>query len=1173
MPVCPTCGSDHQLGAKFCEVCGTKLSATCTSCGAPLGPAARFCRECGTPNAAYGGSPGRTSAQEGAVAPAWTPAAPVAERRLVTVLFTDLVGFTTLAEGRDPEETRDLLSRYFELAREIVTRYGGVVEKFIGDAVMAVWGAPVAQEDDAERAVRAALDLVAAVRGLSPGLQARAGVLTGEAAVTIGAVGQGMVAGDLVNTASRLQSAAAPGTVLVGEATQRAAAAIAFEPGGEQELKGKTLPVPAWRAVRVVAERGGRGRAEGLEAPFTGRDDELRLLKELFHATSRDGRARLVSVMGPAGIGKSRLAWEFVKYVDGLVENVWWHEGRSPAYGEGLSFWALGEMIRSRCQLAEGDDEATTRAKVAATVREHVPDDGERRWIEGALLTLLGVGEVTTGTAELFGAWRAFFERLSETGTVALVFEDFNNADTGTIDFVDHVLEWSRSRPLFVLTLSRPELLDRRPDWHAKRNFSSLTLEPLPEPAMRELLAGLVPGLPESAVRSIVARADGVPLYAVETVRMLLADGRLQVQDGRYVPVGDLADLAVPATLTALIASRLDGLDQAERVLIQDAAVLGQSFTAAGLAAVVGTSEAELEPSLRLLVRREILVVSVDPRSPERGQYAFTQGLIREVAYHTLARADRKRRHLAAARYFESLGSDELAGAIAGHYLAAHQNAAESPDASELAVKARDALVAAADRAASLGSYEQAAAFAEQALVVTLDEEARAALLERAGTCLARAALYERAGIRLREATEVQRARGDLRATARLIALLGRTLGAAHLPEEAIELLESAVVEFGDLAAEADGVELLVTLARVLMGAERYPGSLDAAEQAIIAAERLDRPDLVAQALIAKGGSLLSSGRAYEGVVVARGAIDLAEASGSTDDVLGARVTFVAGIGSMEPRMSMEMAQVGLGEARRIGDRSSAIRFIGNAADAARWTGDWDWAMAELDALLEGDLDVQDRSWMIDSAAVLRSFRGEDTSALVDEAESLYPEVGEFAPTLRADRESCRALAEGRLGDAREAAREYARMSPLGAPSALPVAARAGIWLRDPASAAEDLAALEALGVHGTFITMRRTAIAAGIAALEGRLDEARALYAEARRGMADRGIAVEVALVAIDMATTLGSADPDVQAFAAEARQVLARLGAVPFLARLDAALAGAVPAGERRDEPIRMA
>ena len=688
--ICRSCGTENRVGRRFCSECASPLTAACPTCGALNEAGEKFCGDCATPlgHAALSAPSGIARP-----APASPPPAVTAERRLVSVLFADLVGFTTLAEGRDAEDTRELLTRYFDLSRDVIGRYGGTVEKFIGDAVMAVWGAPVAREDDAERSVRAALDLVDAVRSLGPGISARAGVLTGEAAVTLGATNQGMVAGDLVNTASRLQSAAAPGTVLVGEATERAASgAIAFEPAGEQALKGKASPIPAWRALRVVAERGGKGRSDTLEAPFVGRDDELRLLKDLFHATSRERRARLVSIIGPAGIGKSRLAWEFTKYLDGLVEQVWWHDGRSPAYGEGISFWALGEMVRGRCRLLETDDAATTRTKVAATLAEHVPDEVERRWIEPALLALLGVGS-GVGSEQLFGAWRTFFERLAATAPVVMVFEDHHYADTGLLDFVDHMLEWSRNVPIYVMTLARPELLERRPDWGAgKRNFFSMYLEPLSEPAMRAMLAGLVPGLPEGAVRAIVGRADGIPLYAVETVRMLVAQGRLAVDDGVYRPVGDLTTLAVPETLTALIASRLDGLAPEDRALVSDAAVLGQSFTVAALAAVSGTEPSALEPRLRALVRRELLTVEADTRSPELGQYAFVQALIREVAYNTLARADRKVRHLAAARFFEGIGSDELAGALAGHYLAAHGNAAEGPEADALGTQARIAL-------------------------------------------------------------------------------------------------------------------------------------------------------------------------------------------------------------------------------------------------------------------------------------------------------------------------------------------------------------------------------------------------------------------------------------------------------------------------------------------------
>ncbi len=506
---------------------------------------------------------------------------------MVSVLFADLVGFTPFAEERDAEDVRDTLTRYFDMARQVIERYGGTVEKFIGDAVMAVWGAPTALEDDAERAVRAALDLVDRVPGIAPGIQARAGVLTGEAAINVGAIHEGMVVGDLVNTASRLQSVAEPGTVLVGEATQRATSgAIVFEEVGTKDLKGKMSPVAAWRALRVVAQVGGRGRTETLEAPFVGRHEEMRLLKDLFHTTNREGRPRLVSLIGPGGIGKSRLAWEFEKYIDGLSEVVWWHDGRCPAYGEGITFWALGEMVRQRAGLHESDDESTTRERLAAAVAEHVPDAEERPVIERALLALLGF-ETRVDPQGLFAAWRTFFERLADTNPVAMIFEDIHYADQGLLDFIDHVLEWSRNSPITIITLARPELLEKRQNWGAgKRSFTSIYLEPLSASDMSELLSGLVPGLPQKAIAAIVARADGIPLYAVETVRMLLAQGRLTLEEGVYQPTGHLDDIAVPETLTALIAARLDGLDPADRALIADASVLGQSFTLAALAAL-----------------------------------------------------------------------------------------------------------------------------------------------------------------------------------------------------------------------------------------------------------------------------------------------------------------------------------------------------------------------------------------------------------------------------------------------------------------------------------------------------------------------------------------------------------------------------------------------------------
>ena len=422
---CPTCGTENRAGAKFCVKCGAGLALACPACGSPHQPGDAFCAECG---AALSAQPREPSPP--------TPE-PAAERKLVSVLFADLVGFTALSESRDAEDTRELLSRYFETCQRLISLYGGTVEKFIGDAVMAVWGTPTATEDDAERAVRAALDLVAAVSALgdevgAPDLRARAGVLTGEAAVTLAAAGQGMVAGDLVNTASRIQSIAEPGTVLVGESTRRATeAAVAYEPAGEHELKGKAEPVPLFRATRVTAGRGGALKSQGLESPFVGRDRELRLVKEVFHACAEEGRAHLVSVTGIAGIGKSRLAWEYFKYIDGLTEDVWWQRGRCLAYGEGVAFWALAEMVRMRAGITEGEEPGSVQAKLRAALEEHVPDAEERRFVEPRLAHLLGLDEgAPRSKDELFGAWRLLFERLADEGPVALLFEDLQWADT-----------------------------------------------------------------------------------------------------------------------------------------------------------------------------------------------------------------------------------------------------------------------------------------------------------------------------------------------------------------------------------------------------------------------------------------------------------------------------------------------------------------------------------------------------------------------------------------------------------------------------------------------------------------------------------------------------------------------------------------------------------------------
>ena len=801
------------------------------------------------------------------------------------MLFADLVGFTTLSQSRDAEEVRELLSRYFDNSKRLITLYGGTVEKFIGDAVMAVWGTPVATEDDAERAVRAALDLVAAVSALgdevgAPELRARAGVLTGEAVVTLGAEGEGMVAGDLVNTASRVQSVAEPGSVFVGEATRRASErAIAFEEAGAHELKGKEGRTPLWRALRVVSGVRGELKSEGLEGPFVGRERELRQMKELFHACAEERKAHLVSVTGIAGIGKSRLAWEFYKYFDGIVETVWWHRGRCLAYGEGVTYWALADMVRMRCRIAEDEQPRAALEKLRLTLEEQLLDEGERRFVEPRLAQLLGLGDSEGGDRqELFAAWRLFFERLADSNPAVLVFEDLQWADASLLDFVEYLLEWSRSHPLFVVTLARPELLEQRPTWGAgQRNFTSFYLEPLPEQAMEQLLGGLVPGLPDGLRAQILSRAEGVPLYAVETVRMLLDRGLLAHEGSVYRPTGEIETLEVPETLQALIAARLDGLSKQERRLLQDGAVLGNTFTRPALAALAGFPEAELAPLLAALVRKEVLSLQADPRSPEHGQYGFLQDLVRRVAYDTLAHRERKSRHLAAADHLAAaLGEEEAAEVIASHLLAAYRQAPNTADAQELKARAGGALVRAGERAGSLAAAAEAQRYFEQAAELSDDPFTQAALADQAGQMAWRAGKPVEARTLLEQARTTFAERGDTRAAARASARLAEIDFSDGHPQQAVARLEPALDALEAVEPDEDLAVLAERLGRFLIFNGENERAAPHLERALSLAEALDLPETLAHALNSKSILLLRRDRPYEARILLEGALALA---------------------------------------------------------------------------------------------------------------------------------------------------------------------------------------------------------------------------------------------------------------------------------------------------------
>ena len=939
---CPACGTTNATDRKFCGECGSSLAAPCPACGTPNAPGVKFCGECGS----------RLGVEEATSTPAQTV---VAERRVVSVLFLDLVGFTTASESRDAEETRELLTRYFDLARTTVHRYGGVVEKFIGDAVMAVWGAPVAQEDDAERAVRAALELVGAVPGLDAGLQARAGVLSGEAAVTIGAEGQGMVAGDLVNTASRIQSSAPAGTILVGESTKRASeAAIAYDDAGEHVLKGKAEPERLWQALRVVAGARGSLRTAGLEAPFVGRDREFRLVKDLFHASADEQRAQLVLVSGIAGIGKSRLAWEFEKYVDGLARVVLWHRGRCLSYGDGVAYWALAEMVRMRCGIVEDEEPTVASEKLKLALSEYLLDDAERLWVEPRLAHLLGLEEGAPGDEEnVFSAWRIFFERLAEEAPTVLVFEDVQWADAGLLDFLEYLLNWSRGHPLFVVALARPEFVEKRPAWGAgTRSFTSLYLEPLPSDAMHELLSGLVPGLPDDVQERILERAEGVPLYAVETVRMLLDRGLLERADNVYRVSGPIEMLEVPETLHALVAARLDSLTPDERRLVGVGAVLGKTFTKQGLHQLTDFAEAELEPLLAGLLRKEILSVQADPRSPERGQYAFLQDIVKRVAYETLSLRDRKAKHLAAAEFLLGVtgDDDEFSEVVAAHYLDALAAGPDEPDADEIRQRARHSLVRAAERAASLAADAEAQRSFERAAELADDTSRKAELYERAGTMARVGARNEEANRCFEQAIELFRAGGEAHPAARVEARLAEVMWDLGRIEDGIGRMDRS---FELLAAEpdADLAALAAQLGRFMWFAGEHDVPLQRLETALTLAETLDLPEVFVQALTTKANVLSSVGRTKEGLALLHFALNTALEHDKPSAGLRAAYNLADPLAQVDRYAEgADIVRDGIARARRVGIREWELAFLGQLYSFIA-LGEWDEARAMCDEL------------------------------------------------------------------------------------------------------------------------------------------------------------------------------------------------------------------------------
>jgi predicted ATPase/class 3 adenylate cyclase len=1160
--VCPNCASENPEGSRFCLHCGTTLGQTCPNCGASLPGDARFCNVCGT-------------ALEGQGLAAAPPATqPSTERRLVSVLFADLVGFTALSESRDPEDVRDLLSRYFETCRMIVERYGGTVEKFIGDAAMAVWGTPVASEDDAERAVRAGLELLDAVTALGeqfgmPGLQARAGVLSGEAAVNLGAQGQGMVAGDLVNTASRIQSAAEPGSVLVGDSTRRLTeAGVAYADGGTHELKGKAEPVRLWRALRVVAGRGGLMKSEGLEAPFVGRDREMKVVKDLFHACIEEGKAHLIRVTGIAGIGKSRLVWEFFKYMDGLRQLFLWHRGRSLAYGEGVTYWALAEMVRGRAGIVEGEDRASALAKLHEAVDRYVEGSEDRAFVEPRLAHLIGLQERTAPEkSDLFAGWRLFFERLAERDPVLLVFEDMQWADPSLVEFIDYLLEWSKNHRLFIMALARPETMGDSLG-APKRNATSIFLEPLPSRAMEQLLTGLVPGLPVELTAKILERAEGVPLYAVETVRMLL-DREMLVQEGPvYRPTGPIEALDVPETLHALIAARLDGLSAAERRLVQDAAVLGKTFTKPALAALTGIPESELEPLLGSLVVKEVLSVQADPRSPEIGQYGFLQDLVRTVAYETLAKRDRKSKHLAVAAYLERAWGkeeEEIVEIVASHYLEAYRLAPEAEDATDVRDRARRMLLRAAERAASLAAAEEAQTYFRQAADLTNSALERAEHTERAGQMAYMRGRLEEASGAYEEATRLFEEAGQPHAAARVQSRLGEVEFVGGHLEQALERMRTAHAVLSGDEPDPDLATVAAQLGRFLALSGRHEEAVSALEEALELAEHLELREVYSHALSSRAVALLRRDRLDEAGTLLRRALDVAlehnltAAAFRAYNNLAVTLHFLDRFGEVA-----ELTERALELARRTGDRAQELSWL-SAIGALLMIGRWDQALSWGQEVM--DAEEISSLWFAASRLVdlvpLHIRRGElqDARASLEwlsgtsasdnwEFRSAY--LLAEAELLRAEGEPAQSLVRAQqIVDGRA----ELGLTHITVKLGLVEAIEAALDLADAARADELLGIVRGArpGEVTPYLRAHAARLAARLAALRHEDDTVQPGFLAAEQGFRDLHVPFDLAVALLEHAEWLIDAGRPDEAgpLLSEAAEIFERLGAKPWIER----------------------
>jgi class 3 adenylate cyclase/tetratricopeptide (TPR) repeat protein len=1117
MVVCPRCGEENPERARFC-----------LACAAPLEEDA--------------------SQQH-------------AERKVVSVLFVDLVGFTAGADAADPEDVHATLQPYHARVREEIERIGGGVEKYVGDAVMAVFGAPVAREDDAERAVRAGLRVLGVTEEL--GLEARAAVNTGEALVALGArpeLGESMVAGDVVNTASRLQSAAETSTLVVGELTYRTTQdQIDYEALDPVTVKGKTEPVQLWRA-RGPRSRFGVDVEIGGDTPLVGRDSELALLRETYARVRRDESVQLVTLVGEAGVGKTRLLRELGSWLDDEPDIVYWRQGRCLPYGEGITFWALGEIVKAQAGILESDENEAAAAKLAASIEADVADASERDWIRARLAPLVGIsGEGAATREESFTAWRSYLEAVAAQRPLILLFEDLHWADEALLEFLDHLLDWSLGVPMLVLCTARPELYELHDSWGGgKRNSTTVSLSPLAHDDTARLLHALLDQsvLPAETQALLLERCGGNPLYAEQFARMLVDSGE---------------DAGVPETVQAVISARLDALGPERKGLLHDAAVVGKVFWAEALAAVSGLDERAVLAGLVDLAHRDLIRPARTSSIEGRREFAFAHLLVRDVAYGQIPRAERAQKHRHVAEWLEKMVGERVADhadLLAYHYsealelaIAAGATAAEAEPLRGAAVKM---YLAAAKRAEDL-DMRPWIENVERALELASPEERPAVLVQHARAV--------GAGGRTADA------RADLEEAIPLIEASGNNI----LLGRALHELSWLIVFTADAAASAAAQEAsIATLEREPPGpdlADAYMGSAgklmmeERSEECLAFCESI-RP------VVDEHGDRATRTRFHEfrGISrVATGDVErgLQELSEALEDVvrssqpmavpafvnLGYWTWWVEG-----PAAGAELFRKGTEYAARRGVPSDWIEA--ELCWALFDQGKWDDVLARTDRLIEGARSAQ----MVVLEAMVRPTRGRillarddidrartdaDTSVTLIEGtdipQSITPSLTLAAGVAAAMGDRTRALEL--LSELEERTRGRARSRGIEAAEAARIAAAVG-----------DLAAVERI-LADPFppvqrADLQRLTARAVLTEASGAYDEALELHAESAQAWASFGHLYERAHAHAGAGRCALALGHEGDADLAEARRLFEQLGARRHLAELDELRGGSAAA-----------